>query len=437
MSTVNPQNASYKRYNGEEWIEYHFTTNAGQVSTTASRKFLTTSVTINSNIAGTSGAKVTVGSNDAANIEIDGAHITGSASAVSGSSLQYISASDTIAAALGKLDKAAKDAYAHAPDNVLTSDNYGETLGNVYQPLDADLTAIAALTGSGLLKKGANGWYLDTNTYITGVTINGTTGTLFNLNGSTLKAYSSGDTTISQALGSLSNAFESFEYGITQSYAIDNTESDGYNSQFTSTNDDIELTLTESQFNNNGIVTLEDDTILFKDLHVGDSVFVKQTNVPDRWVSSIGHAANAYFVTFSKLESYNMAWGAISGKPTLSISNGTITIGSNSITPLTSHQDITGKAPNNHASADSTYGLGTSSVYGHVKLVSGDLNGKSTADGMAASQSHTHSQYLTSHQSLSGYATETWVSTNFQKKITVGATEPSNKAAGDIWIVTA
>ena len=43
-------------------------------------------------------------------------------------------------------------------------------VGNNYQPLDADLTAIAGLSGtSGLLKKtAANTWTLDTNTYLTG-----------------------------------------------------------------------------------------------------------------------------------------------------------------------------------------------------------------------------------------------------------------------------
>lgn len=125
-------NAKYKLYDGSNWVEYHFTTNAGQVSTTynsetgAGRKFVTPSITINSNTAGTNGAKVTVGSGDAANIEIDGAHITGQAAAVSGYSLEYISDSDSVAVALGKLDKAAKDAADAVPSYVVTYDSNGD-----------------------------------------------------------------------------------------------------------------------------------------------------------------------------------------------------------------------------------------------------------------------------------------------------------------------
>lgn len=54
---------------------------------------------------------------------------------------------------------------------------------------------------------------------------------------------------------------------------------------------------------------------------------------------------------------------------------------------------VDGKAPNNHASTATTYGVGTSANYGHVKVISGDLNGKTAQDGCAASQSHIHSQY--------------------------------------------
>ena len=61
---------------------------------------------------------------------------------------------------------------------------------------------------------------------------------------------------------------------------------------------------------------------------------------------------------------------------------------------LTQHQDISGKAPNNHASTGTTYGVGTSINYGHVKLGTVDQNGATAANGVAAPNGHTHSQYI-------------------------------------------
>lgn len=59
------------------------------------------------------------------------------------------------------------------------------------------------------------------------------------------------------------------------------------------------------------------------------------------------------------------------------------------------------RTPSSHASTGTTYGVGTNTnYYGHVKLLNGDLNGKTYADGVAAASAHTHSQYLTSHQSI-------------------------------------
>ena len=52
-------------------------------------------------------------------------------------------------------------------------------------------------------------------------------------------------------------------------------------------------------------------------------------------------------------------------------------------------------APINHASSATTYGVGTSANYGHVKLVTGDMNGKANADGQVPSLNHTHGQYAT------------------------------------------
>jgi hypothetical protein len=52
------------------------------------------------------------------------------------------------------------------------------------------------------------------------------------------------------------------------------------------------------------------------------------------------------------------------------------------------------RTPVAHASSDTTYGVGTTANYGHVKLATGDMNGASGADGVACGKNHTHSQYL-------------------------------------------
>ena len=57
--------------------------------------------------------------------------------------------------------------------------------------------------------------------------------------------------------------------------------------------------------------------------------------------------------------------------------------------------DYVGKnyAPKDHATTATTYGLGTTQNYGHVKLVTGDMNGKANANGQVPSLNHTHGQY--------------------------------------------
>ena len=60
---------------------------------------------------------------------------------------------------------------------------------------------------------------------------------------------------------------------------------------------------------------------------------------------------------------------------------------------------------------DTFYTLPTasSSTLGGVKIQSGDMKGTTNTNGIAAGLGHTHSNYLTSHQSLAGYATQDWV----------------------------
>ena len=188
------------------------------------------------------------------------------------------------------------------------------------------------------------------------------------------------------------------------------------------------------------------EEVLLSSLKVGDNIFLEDERMPDWWVSGVNlNLMNGSItVTFSILETQVVNLSNYATKGTTlahygitdaKIENGVITLGSNTIQPLTSHQDISGKAPNNHASSATTYGLGTSSLYGHVKLGAANQYGATAADGVAAPNGHTHSQYLTSHQSLAGYATESWVDSNFVR-CTAGTSAPSSPSPGDIWIDT-
>lgn len=88
------------------------------------------------------------------------------------------------------------------------------------------------------------------------------------------------------------------------------------------------------------------------------------------------------------------------------------------------------RTPTSHASTATTYGVGTTSNYGHVKLATGDMNGATHSDGVAVSKNHTHSQYLTSHQDISGKMNLQTVSNpNWNNLTTTGIYEITNSAA--------
>lgn len=65
------------------------------------------------------------------------------------------------------------------------------------------------------------------------------------------------------------------------------------------------------------------------------------------------------------------------------------------------------RTPTNHASADTNFGIGTTSVYGHVKLATGDMNGAANVDGVAVSQNHTHSQYQLASDRVTSWSSTT------------------------------
>lgn len=85
----------------------------------------------------------------------------------------------------------------------------------------------------------------------------------------------------------------------------------------------------------------------------------------------------------------------------------------------------------NHATTETTCGVGTTSKYGHVKLQSGDMNGTNLTDGIAAGLGHTHSNYvLDSGDTMTGLLTITVTSGN---AITANATiqAPTFNATSD------
>ena len=64
---------------------------------------------------------------------------------------------------------------------------------------------------------------------------------------------------------------------------------------------------------------------------------------------------------------------------------------------------IGNKAPNNHASTATTYGVATTSKYGHVKISNGDVNTVTSSNGVAAGMDHSHSNYVQTGRAINGY----------------------------------
>lgn len=72
-----------------------------------------------------------------------------------------------------------------------------------------------------------------------------------------------------------------------------------------------------------------------------------------------------------------------------------------------------------HSSSESTYGAGTSLLYGHVKLGSINQTGATAADGIAAPNGHTHTTNLTSDSGTSSIT----LAYNGKYKLSSGGTD--------------
>ena len=85
----------------------------------------------------------------------------------------------------------------------------------------------------------------------------------------------------------------------------------------------------------------------------------------------------------------------VSYSTTAPVMDGTASVGTASTVARSDHKHPTdsSRAPTSHASSATTYGVGTTANYGHVKISNGDVNSIDSADGLAAGMDHTHSNY--------------------------------------------
>lgn len=500
-----PTNAVYKIYDNDlqDWVIYHLRTNAGQVTTTydaqtgTGRKFLTPEVTVNGNTAGTSGAKVTVGSGNTANIEVDGAHITGQATPVSGQSLHNITASDTVAVALGKLDNAVNTVV---PSGVLTTSNFGDN--DKYPHLSAIESASANLGTLGFLKRTAdNTWTFDNTTYVPNTTtVNGNaltgnitvTGAQVPYNGSHTHP---GLTTV--YIDSAIDEVWDIANGKNRGYSIDCTDpiyhNNCVNASFNSQNNYITITVPVTLgiggWTTTKFIASPDgtDTTYLTEINEFDNIYIVEEDIPDRWLESVtypssGTSGNATF-TFYKLETskVNLGWSNIGTtsdpKPTtlsgygvtdadtsINTTTGAITIKGVSVTPI---YDISGKYDKTGGTitgdvtiSNSSLTVNTNDATDRIGIKGPNGVGLSvtkmgagafeTVEGMAtykdtgiilsgnATTGSILNTYTLSFPLLTAnatIATQSWSYDNFSK-ITASSTAPSNPRTGDCWIDT-
>ena len=345
------QNKAYYRIYNETtqtWDYYFFKTTADQILTNNNLTIINSGTKVN-------GCSFTI-TNDGANAE---ATITGGdVNWYKGTrpSTSNLTNATTIQAALVALDSAIGSVV---PTNVVTYDANGNIdlgtskklmFGDNYgiQIYQGDLTLF---TGSGNIvlspenyayygeptannEIATHGWAVPQTRTINGYALSSN----INLYADDINYSSSSQLSIYDVV----QGIESQVNGIAMSYAISDavTTSGTFNAQFNSTANSISFTISKQAI----LKSLDGTDILAADLKIGDTVFVSELDVPDRWLASRVDGTGAHSqettLTFYKLETYNMTWGAIANKPTTlsgygitdaSISNGTITLGSNSI----------------------------------------------------------------------------------------------------------
>lgn len=330
--------ATYKIYDvNNGWVEYYFKTTADQVGTNGNFAFITfdsNSATLSSTINNKKWTITTEstgnGNISVAKMTLDGTEIGSNVSAYSGttpitpsvSGLHYLSNGDTVAGALAKLDQATYDALTAIPAGVLTESNFA-----TYEP---DLAAIEALSATeGFLRKtAANNWQLDTGvvTSVNGQSPSSGAVTIYADQIGIDSSYPAATSTVKSEIDALAGtiAGKTFSYVINDavpSSVVMPEEVQGWaNSAFANTQSQITITVSSSS--DADALYLYTDTnnnvryISLFELRPGDTIFVKEPNVPDRWLADRYTTDLGTTFVFYILETSSLAWSAITDTPT-------------------------------------------------------------------------------------------------------------------------
>lgn len=99
------------------------------------------------------------------------------------------------------------------------------------------------------------------------------------------------------------------------------------------------------------------------------------------------------YITSDKADAANLLTSVTQNTNNISLLTTSVSTNTTNITDLSGNVSNHVVDFNNHKNSKANSGT----TYGHVKIITGDLNGNTYANGEAAAAAHTHSQYLTSY----------------------------------------
>jgi len=325
------------------------------------------------------------------------------------------------------------------------------------QPLDSDLTAIAALTGtSGLLKKTAtNTWTLDTNNYVTssGVTSVNATGTVSGLTFSGTVT-STGDLTLSGQLEVLPSDFQSQAANLVLASPNSTTGKPTFRALVTSDIPNLDASkITSGTIDAARLPSYIDDVLEFSNLasfpstgETGKLYVALDTNKVYRWSGS-----TYIFITSGAVDSVAGKTGVVTlNSSDVGLSNvenkssSTIRseITSTNVTTALGFTPYNATNPNGYITTDSNITGTASNVTGTISTSNGGtgLTSYTAGDILYASDSNTLTKLpigsVGDVLQVDSDGKPSWLASSSGSTLTVADSAPSDPSSGDEWLNT-